>query len=179
MATAETSLQMELSSISDELASSRLPTPKTRPTSSGRGARVDITSPSSSSTPAALASRVRTLEGKIAAINSNLGARATSLENDIENSLLVSERRARKLDELYRDASAENEALYERFNSELSKMTKDIRLGAADEGLKKQLKDSLDEVARVKKENMRLKREIGGLKAQQLGLTPLEDKTNT
>lgn len=81
----------------------------------------------------------------------------------------MSERRAKKLDELYREASAENSALYERFNVELSKVTKEVRLGAGEESLKSQLKEALDEVARVKKENLRLKREIGGLKAQQLG----------
>ena len=109
------------------------------------------------------------LESKLSALTSNLGARAAGLENDLENSLLVSEKRARKLDELYREAGKENEALYERFNNELSKMTREIRLGAGEEALRNQLKDALDEVARVKKENMRLKREIGGLKAQQIG----------
>lgn len=109
------------------------------------------------------------LENKLSALTSNLGARAASLENDLENSLLVSEKRARKLDELYREAGKENEALYERFNNELSKMAREIRLGVGEEALRNQLKDALDEVARVKKENMRLKREIGGLKAQQIG----------
>lgn len=101
-------------------------------------------------------------------LTSTLNSRTTSLEKDIEDSLLVSERRARKLDELYREASAENEALYQRFNSELSRVTREIRAGGGEEVLRTQLREALDEVARVKKENLRLKREVGGLKAQQV-----------
>ncbi|KAF3483497.1 uncharacterized protein GIQ15_02821 [Arthroderma uncinatum] len=165
MASAESSLQAELASVTEELSSNTSPS-RRRPLSSA-GSR-PITSPTTATSPNALLQRVRTLESKLSAMTSNLGARATSLENDLENSLLVSEKRARKLDELYREAGKENEALYERFNNELSKMAKDIRLGAGEEALKNQLKDALDEVARVKKENMRLKREISGLKAQQI-----------
>jgi chromosome segregation ATPase len=98
---------------------------------------------------------------------STLGSRTTSLEKDIENSLLVSERRARKLDELYREASAENEALYERFNSELSRVAKEVKMGGGEEMIRTQLKEAVDEVARLTKENLRLKREIAGLRAQQ------------
>lgn len=115
-----------------------------------------------------LYNRARSLESKVTALLLELSSRTSVLEKDIEDSLLVSERRAKKLDELYREASAENSALYERFNVELSNVTKEVRLGAGEEALKSQLKEALDEVARVKKENLRLKREIGGLKAQQL-----------
>ncbi|KAK2870556.1 hypothetical protein FQN49_003099 [Arthroderma sp. PD_2] len=171
MASAESSLQAELSSVTEELTSSTSPT-RRRPLSSAGSQSRPITSPTNATSSNALLQRIRTLESKLSAMTSNLGARATSLENDLENSLLVSEKRARKLDELYREAGKENEALYERFNSELSKMAKEIRLGAGEEALKNQLKDALDEVARVKKENMRLKREITGLKAQQIGDPP-------
>lgn len=101
-------------------------------------------------------------------VMSDLTARSASLEKDIENSLIVSERRAKKLDELYRGASAENEALYQRFNDELSRIAKDVRHGNGEATLREQLRETLDELARMKKENMRLKREIGGLKAQQV-----------
>jgi hypothetical protein len=87
----------------------------------------------------------------------------------LETSLVVSERRAKKLDELYNEASAENEALYERFNSELGRVAKGVKLGAGEDSLKAQLKGAQEEVGRVKKENMRLKREITGLRAHQVG----------
>jgi hypothetical protein len=82
--------------------------------------------------------------------------------------LVVSERRAKKLDELYREASAENEALYERFNTELGKVVKDVRLDNGEEALKAQLREALGELARMRKENMRLRREVGGLRSQQV-----------
>ncbi|KAM5499251.1 hypothetical protein McanMca71_006441 [Microsporum canis] len=167
MASAEASLQAELASVTEELTSTS--PSRRRPLSSAGSQSRPISSPPTASSSNALLQRVRTLENKLSAMTSNLGARATTLENDLENSLLVSEKRARKLDELYREAGKENEALYERFNNELSKMAREIRLGAGEEALKNQLKDALDEVARVKKENMRLKREISGLRAQQIG----------
>lgn len=111
--------------------------------------------------------RVRNLESRLATLSSDLENRTIALEKDLETSLIVSERRVKKLDELYREASAENEALYERFNAELSKVVKDIRLGEGEEALKTQLREALEELGRVKKENLRLKREISGLRAQQ------------
>lgn len=130
------------------------------------------TSPSSPSSGAGLATRLRNLENRVTAFLTDLGNRTAALERDLETSLLVSERRAKKLDELYREASAENEALYERFNTELSKVVKDIRMGNGEEALKAQLREALEEVGRVKKENMRLKREVGGLRAQQVDASP-------
>lgn len=82
--------------------------------------------------------------------------------------MVVSERRVKKLDELYREASAENEALYERFNVELGKVVKDVKLGNGEEALKAQLREALGELARMRKENMRLRREVGGLRSQQV-----------
>lgn len=82
--------------------------------------------------------------------------------------MVVSERRVKKLDELYREASAENEALYERFNVELGKVVKDVKLGNGEEALKAQFREALGELARMRKENMRLRREVGGLRSQQV-----------
>ncbi|KMU87932.1 hypothetical protein CIHG_05699 [Coccidioides immitis H538.4] len=167
VASAESTLQAELASIGQEISNSRASPIKGRPTSSS-GTSKSISSPTSSSPSTALIARVRGLSDKVAAVTSDLNSRTASLEKDIENSLIVSERRAKKLDELYREASAENEALYQRFNDELSRIAKDVRHGAGEMALREQLKESLDELARVKKENFRLKREIGGLKAQQV-----------
>ncbi|WEW60966.1 hypothetical protein PRK78_006454 [Emydomyces testavorans] len=166
VASAESGLQAEVTSIGHEISNSRASPTKGRPTSSS-GTLKSIASPTSSSPSATLAARVRGLSDKVAAVTSDLNSKITSLEKDIENSLIVSERRAKKLDELYREASAENEALYQRFNDELSRIAKDVRHGAGEKALGEQLKGTLDELTRVKKENLRLKREIGGLKAQQ------------
>lgn len=163
---AESSLQAELASIGHEISNSRASPVKARPTSSN-GSSKSI-SPTSSSPPAAIVSRVQNLSDKVTVVTSDLTTRTAALEKDIENSLIVSERRAKKLDELYRAASAENEALYQRFNDELSRIAKDVKHGNGEAALREQLRETLDELARAKKENLRLKREIGGLKAQQV-----------
>ncbi|KAG5300883.1 rho guanyl nucleotide exchange factor [Histoplasma ohiense] len=165
IASAESAIKAEISSLADEISTPRLSPVRRRPGTP----RALASSPPTSSSTTTLHSRSRSIESKVNTLLSELSSRTSALEKDIEDSLLVSERRAKKLDELYREASAENSALYERFNVELSKVTKEVRLGVGEEALKSQLKEALDEVARVKKENLRLKREIGGLKAQQLG----------
>lgn len=171
LASAESSLQAELASIGSEISSSSRTSPtKPRPSSSGANIKSTAStagSLTSATSTTALTNRIRSLESKLTTLTSTLTSRTTGLEKDIENSLLVSERRAKKLDELYREASAENEALYERFNNELSRITKDVKTGRGEEAVGTQLKEALDEVARVRKENLRLKREVGGLRAQQ------------
>ncbi|KAL4931525.1 putative Rho guanyl nucleotide exchange factor [Aspergillus undulatus] len=122
---------------------------------------------------AALTSRMRNLELAFEALSGELNNRTSAMEKDLESSLVVSEKRAKKLDELYREASAENEALYGRFNSELSKLAKEVRAGDGEGALKSQLSSAMDEVGRLKKENFRLKREVGGLRAQQAAVALL------
>lgn len=82
----------------------------------------------------------------------------------MESSLLVADKKAKKLDELYREANAENEALYERFNDELGKMLKGVKAGRGEEMAKAKMKEYQDEIGKLKKENVRLKRELFGLK---------------
>jgi DNA-binding transcriptional regulator YbjK len=134
-----------------------------------------VSFPNSPSLNASLAARIRSLESRLSALCSDLGRRTEAIEKDLETSLVVSEKRAKKLDELYREASAENEALYERFNTELSKVANDVRLGSGEESLKSQLREALEEVAIAKKENMRLRREVGGLKVQQADQSPVKE----
>ena len=70
---------------------------------------------------------------------------------------------------MYREANAENEMLYERFNTELGRVLKSVKdVGGAQE-LKVKLKESQDEAARLRKENQRLKRENLGLRSQLKG----------
>lgn len=128
----------------------------------------------SSPTNAALASRIRALESRFDSLSGEFNGRTSAMEKDLESSLVVSEKRSKKLDELYREASAENEALYDRFNSELSKLAKDVRAGSTEEALRNQLTGALEDIGRLKKENFRLKREVGGLRAQQAAVALLK-----
>ncbi len=120
----------------------------------------------SASTALSLESRLTRLEERFENMSGEYNGRTSAIEKDLESSLIVSEKRAKKLDELYREASAENEALYDRFNTELSKIARDVRSGSAEDALKSQLANALEEISRLKKENFRLKREVGGLRAQ-------------
>lgn len=118
--------------------------------------------------------RVQALQMKVEALILEYNGRTSAIERDLESSLVVSEKRVKKLDELYREASAENEALYDRFNSELSKIARDVRAGSGEAALKAQLATAMEEIGRLKKENLRLKREIGGLRAQQAAVALLK-----
>lgn len=120
----------------------------------------------SASAALSLESRLKRLEERFDNMSGEYNGRTSALEKDLESSLIVSEKRVKKLDELYREASAENEALYDRFNTELSKIARDVRSGSAEDALKSQLANALEEISRLKKENFRLKREVGGLRAQ-------------
>ena len=145
------SLQAELSKIGHELSALNLSRPAQRP---------DVTS---------LSNRVKSLETKLSKLVADLSARSASISSDIETSLLVSEKKSKSLDELYREANAENEALYERFNDELGKVLKAVKGGQGVEEMRMKMKEAQDDAARLKKENMRLKRENLGLKSQLRG----------
>ena len=148
------SLQAELSKIGDELSVLNLSRPGQRFVAS------DVT---------ALSTRVKSLETKLASLVNDLTARSMSISSDIESSLTVSERKAKSLDELYREANAENEALYERFNDELGRVLKAVKGGQGVEEMRVKMKEAQDEAARLKKENARLKRENLGLRSQLRG----------
>jgi dynactin complex subunit len=122
---------------------------------------------------AALVARIRNLELAFETLSGELTSRTSTMEKDLESSLVVSEKRAKKLDELYREASAENEALYDRFNSELGKLAREVQTGDGEGALQTQLSSAMDEIGRLKKENLRLKREVGGLRAQQAAVALL------
>lgn len=160
----ETSLQAELKKIGDEMSALRLrqqqhPPPPPSPTRSST--RPDPTR--------ALSARLTALETKLATLSTDTSTRTTSLQKDVDSSLVVSEKKAKKLDELYRDANAENEALYERFNDELRKVLKGVKAGQGVEELKAKLKEAQEEVGRCRRENSRLKREVLGLRVQLKG----------
>lgn len=159
-------LKDELTELGNELRSLKL-TPPRKPNAMNLEFDFDRTDINPhAATAASLEARMRNLEARFETVTGEYKCRTSALERDLESSLVLSEKRVKKLDELYREASAENEALYDRFNTELSKIAKDVRLGHAEDALKSQLASALDEIGRVKKENFRLKREVGGLRAQ-------------
>jgi hypothetical protein len=161
---AESTLKTDLTAIGNDMTAPKMPpSAPSSPSKSRTGTSTSATMSSSQ------AQRVRNLETKFTNVFDDMRKRTLALEKDVETTLLVSERRAKKLDELYREASAENETLYERFNTDIGNVVKAVRMGNGEESLKTQLKETLEEVGRLKKENMRLKRELGGLKAQQAG----------
>ena len=69
--------------------------------------------------------------------------------------------------QLYRESTAENELLYERFNGELAKIVRALKgKGREDkEELMARMRDASEETARVKKENARLRREMASLRS--------------
>ena len=159
IASADSSLQAEIAKIGEEISAVY----KTQ--------RSPVKAKSQTQVPSASPS-LQTLSTQLANVSSTLSnfttthtASLSSLSSDIESSLLVSDKKARKLDELYREANAENEALYERFNDELGKILGKVKKGEGLDETRSKLKEAQEEVARLKKENGRLKREVIGLKS--------------
>ena len=159
MALADMSLQAEIAKIGEEISSAykgqRSPTKATSQTQLA-------------STPTSLqelSAQLSTISTKLSTFTTTHTASLSSLSLDVESSLLVSDKKARKLDELYREANAENEALYERFNDELGKILGKVKRGEGVEETRSKLKEAQEEVARLKKENGRLKREVVGLRS--------------
>ena len=151
---AEPALQAELTKIGEELSALNLSR------STQRQPVPDVI---------ALSNRMAAIEGKISELVTNLTKQSASIQADLDSSLVVTERKAKSLDELYREANAENEALYERFNNELGKVLNAVRGGQGVEEMKTKMKEAQDDAARLKRENQRLKRENLGLRSQLKG----------
>lgn len=131
-------------------------------------ARVNNTMPrSATSDIRKLSASMKALDERIPQVLQELEERQRAIREDMEASLKASEAKVKAIDQLYKEATAENELLYEKFNSELGKIVKAIRgKGREDrEELVAKLKDSSDETAYVKKENARLRREIVSLRS--------------
>ena len=116
-----------------------------------------------------LLTRLAVLESQVSATLTGLSSNIASIQSDLDSSLLASEKKCRSLDSLYKEANAENEALYDRFNEELSKVLKAVRGGQGNEEVRLKLKETQEESGRLKKENWKLKREVAGLKSQLRG----------
>ena len=166
---ADAALQAELSKIGDEIAKlSKGKAGSPQPLQRGQNG------PSSSSASvAAGGNAVKALEGRLATLSKQhtdmMGALTSRLDNlasDIASSLQVSESRSRKLDDLYREANAENEALYAKFNEELARVLGRVKTGQAEEEGKLRMKVMEEEAEKLRRENGRLRREVVGLRAQ-------------
>ncbi|WYZ45945.1 hypothetical protein EsH8_IX_000170 [Colletotrichum jinshuiense] len=118
-----------------------------------------------------LTSSVKTLEERIPNMMAELTERQTAIQRDMESTLKASETKVKSIDQLYRESTAENELMYEKFNSELGKIVKALKgRGREDkEELIRSLREHSEETARVKKENARLKREIISLRTVMKG----------
>ena len=159
IASADFSFQAEIAKIGEEISSAHKI--QRSPTKAKPQVQNPSTSPSLQNLSVQLASLSTTLSNFTTTHDRSL----SSLSSDIESSLLVSDKKARKLDELYREANAENEALYERFNDELGKILGKVKKGEGVDEMRSQLKKAQEEVAKLKKENGRLKREVVGLRS--------------
>lgn len=164
LSSAHASLQDELSRIGEELTATPSKIGSVR--SNGHVRSKSIASTSQSPTNMDLAQRVLRLEGQLQQSVDEHTAHLATLQNDISTSLTVAESKNKKLDELYREANGENEALYARFNDELNRILKAVKGGDGVEETRKQLKEYQEEAAKLKRENSRLKRENVGLRAQ-------------
>ena len=118
-----------------------------------------------------LAASVKALEERVPHMLREVQERQAELQAEMESTLRASEAKVRAVDQLYKEATAENELLYEKFNSELGKMVKALKgKGREDkEELVAKLRESGEERARMKKDNARLKREIVSLKTALKG----------
>jgi hypothetical protein len=160
---AQISLQDELHNIGEELNATPSRMGSVRGTSKAAAPTPNSLDPARSMD---LTQRVLALEAKLPHITSTVETRLSGIAADVTSSLSVSEAKCKHLDELYREANGENEALYGRFNDELGKILKAVRGGDGVEELKRLLRESQEEVATLKREGMRLKRENVGLRAQ-------------
>ncbi len=145
----DASLKTELSRITEDMA------------------RVNSSLPRSTTTDIRkLAASVRTLEDRIPQVMQDLQERQAAMQAEMESTLRASEAKVKAIDQLYKEATAENELLYEKFNSELGKIVRALKgKGKEDkEEMATKLKESGEEVARMKKENARLKREMVSLR---------------
>lgn len=146
----DASLKSELSRISEDMA------------------RVNSTLPRSATTDLRkLSAAVKALEDRVPQAMQELQARHDAVRRDMDAALRAGEAKVKAIDQLYKEATAENELLYEKFNSELGKIVKALKgKGREDkEEMVARMRESGEEVLRVKRENARLKREMASLKA--------------
>ena len=112
-----------------------------------------------------LSTRLDALQQQLTAMAAQPTVKASTTRSDAQARLLITESKVAKLDGLYQEANAENEALYERFNAELGKIVARVKKGEGVEELKSKLGEAQSCVRRLKTENAELKREVVELKS--------------
>ena len=96
-------------------------------------------------------------------LNDQIAQRPSSSSHEVSNQkarLTAAEKKIKALDELYGEANAENEALYERFNDELGKILSRVRKGEGVEEMRSQLRASQEVMSKLRVENAKLKRQV-------------------
>lgn len=113
-----------------------------------------------------LSTSIGALESRIPILVREISDRQETLQRDLDNTLKATEAKVKAIDQLYKETTAENELLYEKFNTELAKIVRALKgkTGEKEEIMTK-MKEASEETARVKKENARLKREMASLRA--------------
>ncbi|KAH8681547.1 hypothetical protein BX600DRAFT_392465 [Xylariales sp. PMI_506] len=123
-----------------------------------------------------LSTSVASLESRIPVMIKEITDRQESLQRDMEDTLKATEAKVRAIDQLYQESRAENEILYEKFNSELAKIVRALKnKGGEKEDLVTKLKEATEETARIKKENARLRREMASLRTLVKGAATATD----
>ena len=159
VASAESSLQAELSKISEEIHSPRRAYAHARMNSNSCNNNTVAGAPQ-------LESRLSTLSTKHAQLLTALKGRIDSLGTDIAESLTVSENKNRHLDRELREREAENEQLYLDFNAQMESVFRAVRGGEGEAQLKKRTKEVEEQANALRRENARLRREVLGLRSQ-------------
>jgi hypothetical protein len=151
----DASLKSELSKIAEDMARA----------TSGLGSRTNTMDLRK------VSGQVKALEDRIPQVIRDLSERHAAIQRDMEGTLRVTEMKVKAIDQLYREATAENELLYEKFNSELGKIVKALKGKGRDdkEELVGKLKEANEEAARAKKESARLRRELASLRSAMKG----------
>ncbi|KAL2890334.1 hypothetical protein HOO65_020876 [Ceratocystis lukuohia] len=119
-----------------------------------------------------LAAAVRNLEEQIPTAIHEVSGRHESLQRDMEMTMKAHEAKVVEIDTLYQKTALENKALYDRFNTELVKIVKAVKgKGREDkEELLGMMTQQGEEVAKLRKDNLKLKRELASLRAAVKGL---------
>ncbi|KAK7956222.1 RhoGEF domain-containing protein [Apiospora aurea] len=151
----DANLQSELSRITADMArmNSSLP----------RSAMAEIKS---------LSESMAALETTIPSMVQELAKQHEKLQRDMDNTLRATEAKVKEIDQLYKESTAENELLYEKFNTELARIVRALKGKSGEkEEIMTKMRDATEETARVKKENARLRREMASLRSMIKGAT--------
>lgn len=173
LANSSTALQAELAAIGDELSAlKRAPNtsshiPPIKPlnitkASPAATANSNTSNTTSKITVEDLSARLTALTVTLSTYTSTAATGPLSLASEpstLGTQLEAANRKVKKLDILYQEANAENEALYERFNDELGKILARVKGGEGVKVLRERVGGLEGEVATLRAENRRLKRE--------------------